>query len=310
MNNNFKEIRIMDNFYQTSSFFPMPLCLIGTLDEKGELTSFGAYSLVFPYYIAGKDFYAMILECRNTSNTAKGILRHGKCTINFLPYTRKNFEEHVNLGFPGDTPEEKMKNFKFSLSDSESSKLDKKNKYPKIINEALQVFECTWVKELDNAQNDKVLDEYNAPYHDFNGITSKYGAHFILKIDKILLKENYYNSLINGVTKRNFCPLPTNWGYRDSKNFWCSPYRKPNPVGIPNREVDLTSLRYAANRLNTDVKFTDDALKQLVKVPRPFLKLVLQGCVDWANENNVKTITEVEMKIISDKRSKEKNKKK
>ena len=310
MNKNFKEIRIMDNFYQTSSFFPMPLCLIGTLDEKGELTSFGAYSLVFPYYIAGKDFYAIILECRNTSNTAKGILRHGKCTINFLPYTKKNFEEHVNLGFPGDTPEEKMKNFKFSLSDSESSKLDKKHKYPKIINEALQVFECTWVKELDDAQDDKVLDEYNPPYHDFNGITSKYGAHFILKIDKILLKENYYNSLINGVTKRNFCPLPTNWGYRDSKNFWCSPYQKPTAVGIPNREVDLTSLRYAANRLNTDVKFTDDALKQLVKVPRPFLKLVLQGCVDWANENNVKTITEVEMKIISDKRSKEKNKKK
>jgi flavin reductase (DIM6/NTAB) family NADH-FMN oxidoreductase RutF len=310
MNKNFKEIRIMDNFYQTSSFFPMPLCLIGTLDEKGELTSYGAYSLVFPYYIAGKDFYAMVLECRNTSNTAKGILRHGKCTINFLPYTKKNFEEHVNLGFPGDTPEEKMKNFKFSLSDSESSKLDKKHKYPKIINESLQVFECTWVKELDNAQNDKVLDEYNPPYHDFNGITSKYGAHFILKIDKILLKENYYNSLINGVTKRNFCPLPTNWGYRDSKNFWCSPYQKPTAVGIPNREVDLTSLRYAANRLNTDVKFTDDALKQLVKVPRPFLKLVLQGCVDWANENNVKTITEVEMKIISDKRSKEKNKKK
>ena len=52
----------------------MPLCLIGTLDEKGEMTSFGAYSLVFPYYIAGKDHYAMILECRNTSNTAKGIL--------------------------------------------------------------------------------------------------------------------------------------------------------------------------------------------------------------------------------------------
>ena len=310
MNKNFKEIRIMDNFYQTSSFFPMPLCLIGTLDEKGEKTSFGAYSLVFPYYIAGKDFYAMILECRNTSNTAKGLLRHGKCTINFLPYTKKNFEEHVNLGFPGDTPEEKIRNFKFSLCDSESSKLDKKHKYPKIINEALQVFECTWVKELDDAQNDKVCDEYNAPYHNFNGITSKYGAHFILKIDKILLKENYYNSLINGVTKKNFCPLPTNWGYRDSKNFWCSPYKKPTPVGIPNREVDLTSLRYAANRLNTDVKITDEALKMLVKVPRPFLKLVLQGCVNWANENNVKTITEVEMKIISDKRSKEKNKNK
>ena len=309
MKNDFKEIRIMDNFYQTSSFFPMPLCLIGTLNEKGDLTSFGAYSLVFPYYIAGKDFYAMILECRNSSNTCKGILRHGKCTINFLPYTKKNFEQHVNLGFPGDTPEEKMKDFKFNVQDSYSSKLDKSNKYPKIIKEALQVFECTWIKELDNAENDIVKEEYSEPYHNFNGITSKYGAHFILKIDKILLKEKYYNSLINGVTKYNFCPLPTNWGYRDSKNFWCSPYHKPFPIGIPNREVDLTSLKYAAKRLNTDVTFTDDALKTLVKVPRPFLKLVLQGCVDWANENNVKVITEKEMKIISDKRSKEKSKK-
>ena len=75
MSNKFKDLRIVDNFYQTSSFFPMPLTLIGTVDEKGN-TSFGAYSLVFPYYIAGKDFYAMVLECRNTSNTAKGLLRN------------------------------------------------------------------------------------------------------------------------------------------------------------------------------------------------------------------------------------------
>ena len=299
----FKEIRIVDNFYQSSSFFPMPLCLIGTLDESGEHTSFGAYSLVFPYYIAGKDYYAMVLECRNTSNTAKGLLRHKKCTINFLPYTNKNFEEHVRLGFPGDTPEEKMKDFKFHLKNGSDSK------GPKIISEALQVFECTWDDLLDDASNDEVKDEYEGPYHNFNGITSKYGAHFILKVDHILLKEKYYDALVNGVNRFNFCPLPTNWGYRDSKNFWCSDYRKPKAVGIPNREVDLTSLRYAANRLNTDVVFTDDALKTIVKVPRPFLKLVLQGCVNWANENNVKTITEKEMKIISDKRAKDKKKK-
>lgn len=303
MKNEFKEIRIMDNFYQSSSFFPMPLTLIGTLDEKGELTSFGAYSLIFPYYIAGKDYYAMILECRNTSNTAKGLLRNGKCSICFLPFSKKNFKEHVNLGFPGDTPEEKMKDFSFHVIDSQ---IDPTR--PKIIKEALQVFECTWVKELDNASEDKVLDEYNPPYHNFNGITSKYGAHFILKIDKILLKEKYFNALINGVNRTNFCPLPTNWGYRDSKNFWCSDYRKPIPVGIPNREVDITSVRYAADRLNTNIKFSDEALKTLVKVPRPFLKLVLQGCVNWAKENNVDLITEKEMKIIADKRSKDKKK--
>ena len=308
--NNFKDVRIMDNFYQSSSFFPMPLTLIGTLNEDGSGTSYGAYSLIFPYYIAGKEYYAMLLECRNSSNTAKGILRHGKCTINFMPYSNKNFEEHVNMGFPGDTPEEKMKALKrFTPVDGKSKEDDPNGNYPKILEEALQVFECSWVKELDNAQDDKVEEEYNGPYHNFNGITSKFGAHFILKIDHILLKDKYYDALVNGVTKNNFCPLPTNWGYRDSKNFWCSDYKKAKSVGIPNREVDITSVRYAAERLQTDVKFTDDALKMLVKVPRPFLKLVLQGCVKWADENNCKLITEKEMKIINDKRAEEKKKK-
>ena len=93
--NDFKDLRIVDNFYQTSSFFPMPLTLIGTLDENGNQTSFGAYSLIFPYYIAGK-----------------------------------------------------------------SKEDDPQGVYPKIISEAYQVFECTWVDELDNATNDKVLEEY------------------------------------------------------------------------------------------------------------------------------------------------------
>ena len=140
MNNNFKDIRITDNFYQSSSFFPMPLTLIGTLNEDGTLTSYGAYSLIFPYYIAGKKFYAMILECRNTSNTAKGLLRHKKCTINFLPYSKKNFAQHVDCGFPGDTPEEKMKNFKFTPVDGLSQEQNPNEKYPKILDEALQVF--------------------------------------------------------------------------------------------------------------------------------------------------------------------------
>ena len=153
MNNKFKDIRITDNFYQSSSFFPMPLTLIGTLNEDGSLTSYGAYSLIFPYYIAGKGFYAMVLECRNTSNTARGLLRHGKCTINFLPYSKKNFSQHVDCGFPGDTPEEKMKNFRFTPVDGLSQDEHPNEKYPKILDEALQVFECTWVKELDNAHD-------------------------------------------------------------------------------------------------------------------------------------------------------------
>ena len=52
--NGFRDLRIVDNFYQTSSFFPMPTTEIGTLSESGQ-TNIGSYSLCFPYYIAGKE---------------------------------------------------------------------------------------------------------------------------------------------------------------------------------------------------------------------------------------------------------------
>ena len=91
--------------------------------------------------------------------------------------------------------------------------------------------------------------------------------------------------MINGVNKSNFCPLPTNWGYRDSMYFWCSNYRKPNSEVVPTREVDLTSIKYAANRADDVVKFSDDALTMLVKVPRHFLKIILKGCVTRYKEN-------------------------
>ena len=52
-----EDLRIVDNFYQTSSFFPMPTILISTLDDEGN-TTLGAYSLCFPYYVAGNAYYA------------------------------------------------------------------------------------------------------------------------------------------------------------------------------------------------------------------------------------------------------------
>ena len=65
----FKDLRIVDNFYQTSLFFPMPAVLVSTLSDDGA-TNCGSYSLIQPYYVAGKSFYAMLLSCRNSSNTA------------------------------------------------------------------------------------------------------------------------------------------------------------------------------------------------------------------------------------------------
>lgn len=304
----FKDMRIVDNFYQTSSFFPMPTIEISTIDENG-FTNIGSYSLCFPYYIAGKEYYAMVLECRNSSNTCKNLLKTGVCALNFLPDDKKYFKEAVRLGFPGDTPEEKMKDCAFTLVDGKRARENSNGKYPKVIKEAYQVFECTWVKELDGAENDKIQEEYKGPYHNFNGITSEFGAHFILKIDNILMKEKYYDTIINGVNSGGFPKVPVDYGYRDSKNFWYTKFKRPISMPIPNNKgVGLDSVKYAAGRIDPEVKFTDDACQMLVKVPRPFLNTVLKGCVKWAKENNVNLITPKEMQIINDKRAKEKNK--
>lgn len=111
----FENLRIVDNFYQTSLFFPMPTVIISTLCEDGS-TSLGPYSLIQPYYVAGRDYYAMLLCCRNSSNTAQNILA--------------------------------------------------------------------------------------------NGITSQYGAHFILRVDKILMKKRYKDAIINGVRAKDFPSYP------------------------------------------------------------------------------------------------------
>ena len=178
-----KDLRIVDNFYQTSAFFPMPTILVGTISESG-MTNLGSYSLCFPYYIAGKDYYAMLLECRNSSNTAQNILRNKTVSLNFIPDKRKYFREAVRLGFPGETTEQKMKNCLFTLRKGEAE-----GRRPEIVEEAFQVFECTWDDSLERAFEDKAgnLEGYEPPYRNFNGITSKFGAHFILKIDKILM---------------------------------------------------------------------------------------------------------------------------
>ena len=301
----FENLRVVDNFYQTSLFFPMPTVVISTLCEDGS-TTLGPYSLVQPYYVAGKDYYAMLLSCRNSSNTAQNILRSGKCAINFVDDSPKTFKECVKLSWPGDKPEDKMPNCKFKLEQGQAE-----GERPMVLTDAIQVIECTWVRELDNAQNDLPgeLHGYEPPYHDFNGITSKFGAHFILKVDKILMKKKYADAIINGVKASDFPALPVDYGYRDSKNFWFHRKTRMRAELLPIRKQSLDSVRYAADRADDKIKFTDDALETILNVPRVFLPLVLKGCVEWARENNCELITAAEMKIINDKRAKEKAKK-
>lgn len=303
---NFETLRIVDNFYQTSAFFPMPTILVSTVSPNG-MTNLGSYSLCFPYYIAGKDYYAMVLECRNSSNTCQNILRTKKCSLNFIPDDKRYFREAVRLGFPGDTTEEKMKDCLFTLSESDLG-ADR----PKVVDCSFQVFECTWDDSLENAFEDKpgILDGYPAPYRNFNGITSPFGAHFILKIDRILMKKKYSDAIINGVKAGAFPKVPVDYGYRDSTNFWMSRFRRPFPEKIQAKEGDVNSVIYAAKRIDPEVTFTEAACAKLTNIPRVFLKAALTQMVQIAKSEGISVIDEDALKIINDKRREEKKNRK
>ncbi|MBU0996484.1 MAG: PCP reductase family protein [Firmicutes bacterium] len=303
----FKELRIVDNFYQTSSYFPMPTILISTIDDEGK-TTLGAYSLCFPYYVAGKEYYAMLLECRNSSNTAQNILKRGKAALNFLPDSKKYFKETVRLGFPGETSKEKMEKTFLELEEGLAQTTDEIQR-PFVCKDAFQVFECTWLSELEKGFECSAgcLEGYEPPYKDFNGITSKFGAHFILKIDKIMMKEKYHQAIINGVKKKDFPQVPVDYGYRDNTHFWYTKTNKFLSEPIPVKKgMDLSTVRYAADRTDPDIHFTDEACEKLSRVPRVFLKVALEGCAKWARELGVKEIGLAELDQINDKRSKEK----
>lgn len=305
----FKDLRIVDNFYQTSAFFPMPTVLVSTLAEDGQ-TSLGSYSLCFPYYVAGKDYYAMLLETRNSSNTAQNILRSGTCALNFIEDSRANFKEAVRLGFPGETCAEKMKDCRFALEEGQAGGEQKR---PLVVKEAYQVMECTWMSELDGASEDYLrvgqLEGIEPPYHSFNGITSKFGTHFILRVDKILMKERFYNAIVGGVKASTFPRVPVDYGYRDNTYFWYTRFTRPIAERIAaGKEAELSTVIYAASRVDPEIKFTEEACKTLVKVPRVFLKAALQGCVDWAKQNGVSVLDVEHMAVIRDKRGAEKKK--
>ncbi|MFX1239591.1 MAG: hypothetical protein ACFFAS_12820 [Promethearchaeota archaeon] len=57
---------------------------------------------------------------------------------------------------------------------------------------------------MDGADKDTVQESYSTPYHDFNGITSEMGAHFILKIENILLKLEYKDLIIDGTKSKGW----------------------------------------------------------------------------------------------------------
>lgn len=276
----FVNVRKVDNFYQTSSFFPMPVVLVSTFSESGQV-NLGPYSLCFPHIVSGK--HAMMLICRSNSNTSMNIKRTGVAAINFIPFNKKQLKNCVQLGYPGEITAEKMKNSKFMIVPSVRG-----DGFPGIVAEAFQVFECTWDKTCDAYEDPETLE-----------------THFVLRIDKILLKQKWHDALIHG--KKAFPAMPIDFGFRNNTNFWVCSHAKPYAERITGKDQDVNTVIYQAKRTDPDVTWEKEACEKLVKVPRVFLPKVLQSCVDTAKAQGVSIITPAFLDAIRDKRSAEKN---
>lgn len=289
MSNKFEEIRILDNFYQTSSFYPMPVMLVSTIAESGK-TNLGPYSLCFPNIITGGKGHAMHLISRGTSNTAQNILRTKVCALNFITDKKKYLKNCVILGFPGETTEEKMKNSIFTLMPSTRTGKEKngnESKYPEIVKEAFQIFECTWDESYPLKHNEELVE-----------------SHFLLRIDKILLKKKWKDSLFKG---KGFPRIPIDYGYRDNVRFWFTRHSKPYAVPVSqDKENAIEVVKYACDRFDPEIKWEDAACVKIVKVPNIFLKKVIGGVVKSAREEGITVITPEFMDKIQDKRSSDK----
>lgn len=283
-NEKFVDSPMRDNWYQANSYWPAPFALVTTQNENGE-TNIGPHSFSMPFGIISD--YSLVLITRYNSNTAINLQRTGKCSFNFIEFDKKQLKEVVGLGYPGQTTEEKMKFSSFELIESPTAgRQSSDGIHPKIINDAFQVYECT----LDNSVD----------YH-YNGKTT--ARHFIVKLDNILLKEQWKKNIDDGNPRMP--NIPISYGFRDGKDFWFTQHKKPFIVPVPtDRGPKSEAVMYLANRIDPDVRFTKEACEKLTGVPKVFLKTALNGIIKRAKEEGISEIDAAFVTRINDERNK------
>ena len=283
MTDDFVDVQILDNFYQTSSFFPMPVVLVSTVAETGQ-TNLGPYSLCFPYIVSGE--HSMLLISRGNSNTSLNIQRTGVCAVNFVPHDRKYMRNCVMLGYPGETTAEKMENSIFTLLPSSRTAEERQPgiQYPEIVQEAIQVFECTW-------------NRHYALRHD----PESEECRFVLRLDKIVMKEPWRDRLFSG---KGVPRLPVDYGFRNNATFWFTRGARAYRESIPQEKgVTVDAVQFAAQRVDPDVIWQEEACAKLVRVPRGFLNRVIRECAQAAKDESLTEITPEFLDRIRDKRS-------
>ena len=275
---------VRDNWYQANSYYPLPFALVTTVDEEGR-TNIGPHSFTMPYGVITD--YSLVLITRHNSNTAINLQRTKKCALHFIEFDKAHLKTVVGLGYPGQTTEEKMVHQNFTFIDSPTEgRQSGDGIHPPLIKEAIQVYECT-------------LDE-SVDFHYNVHSTSR---HFIIKLDNILLKESWHKNINND---NPIMPnLPISYGFRDGKDFWFTQHGKPFSIPTPtDRGPKAQAVIYTANRMDDEVKFTDEACEKLTGVPKVFLKTALNGIIKRAKEEGITLVDEAFVDKINEERQK------
>ena len=281
----FKRVGIVDNFYQASSFIPMSFALVTTVHENGQ-TGIGPHALLFPFSITQP--HSMMLISRNNSGTAVNIRRNGKCALNYVLFDRDRLQGIADMGYPGMSLDDKLKANPYTLIDSLSPDKAADPEFPQIIKEAYQVFECSWNDSFD--LHDKLDEQGNA-----------YDGHFNLVIDDLLVKEQY----VPGIEKGEIFPnMPIFCGYRANRGFWFAEHTTPFTVALPVvAGIEYQTVFYMANRIDSNVSFTEAACKKLTGIPQPFMQDAFKEIVARAKADGISEVDEAFLEKINAERS-------
>jgi flavin reductase (DIM6/NTAB) family NADH-FMN oxidoreductase RutF len=273
-----------DNWYQSSAYFCSSFALITSVNEAG-VTSIGPYQLSFPFGVIHRREWIVI--SRKNSNTSNNLKRIKKCAMNFVEYDKRFVPNIVDLGYPGQEPEEKMKDCLFELEESPTESYRKDPERPKVIKNAFQVFECNL--------NDNPEDFF------YKG--NEYTDYLLLEIQKIYLREQWRKNLDLG-DKTKIPNMPISYGFRNANQFWFAQHG--NPYWLPTPEdkgAKHDAVMYIANRIDPEITFTEDACKLLTGIPKVFVKTALKGIIAEAKKEGITEIDESFVQMINEKRT-------
>jgi len=281
----FVPIAPVDNFYQTCAFIPMSFALVTTVHDNGE-TGIGPHALVYPFSVTKP--YSMLLISRSNSGTAVNIHRTGKCALNYVPFDRERLNGVANMGYPGMPLADKQRANPYTLVDSPTADLARDPEFPQLVAESVQIMECTWDDRF-GLQSQR--DAFDRPYE----------SHFTLNVDRILMDPAIEPGIEQGSV---FPEMPIFYGYRANRGFWFAEHAEPFSVALPKAKgMEYQSIFYQANRIDSTVRFTKDACKQLTAIPEPFMKDALQQLVDAALAAGVAQVDEAFLQRVNDERN-------